>query len=106
MIQLKSTKIGGYFGSFEQMEQEIQEIQERKIEQEKEMTAEFNQEINNLFNKYIDIVEIEDKELINDLQQGGLITAYNLARFCEFLTDLQKSEFFQEVANIDFFGRK
>ena len=68
------------------------------------MKAEFNQEINDLFNKYIDIVGIEDKELINDLQQGGLITAYNLANFCKFLTDLQKSEFFKELSNIDFFG--
>ena len=106
--QLKSAKLGGYlggyFGSFEQMEQEIQEYKERQIEQEKEMKAEFNQEINDLFNKYIDIVGIEDKELINDLQQGGLITAYNLANFCKFLTDLQKSEFFKELSNIDFFG--
>ncbi len=70
------------------------------------MTVEFNQEINNLFNKYIKIVDIEDKELINDLQQGGLITAYNLANFCTFLTDLQKSEFFKELSNIDFFGGK
>jgi len=69
--------------------QEIQEYKERK--------KEFDEAINNLVKKYLDIVGIEDKELINSLQQGGLIKVYDLADFCEFLTDSQKSDFFKEL---------
>lgn len=102
--QQNSTKTGGgYFGSFEQMEQEIQEYKERKIEEKKQMKVEFDEEINNLFHKYIKIGEIDNKELINDLQQGDLITAYSLVKLCEFLTDSQRSKFFKELLNIDFF---